>query len=839
MADAYAPVVRKSLLSWIFAKNKKLQILLVVSASVSVFANVVPLEMQKRIVNEAINLKKFDLLKVYCGIYLAAFVTSSSLKFLINSLQTIIGQRAVTDMRKELFRHALTLPLSFYRRTQSGLVVAAISTELATAGDFVGMSIAIPATNLLMLAAFAAYLIWLNPLLAAVTLSVYPAVLLLVPMLQKRVNTYNKKRVYAGRRLSGKIGESVAGIHEIQANGAFAAENRKFDVLAEHLRRIRIKWRLFIYGIKATNSMFTNLSRFLVFAFGGYLAIRGSLELGALVAFLSAQEKLYDPWKELIGFYQSYKTSAITYERTMEYFDIQPEHELAAEGRNPFDLDGSIVVEDLSFETEDGTRLLSDISFSLKPCEHMALVGFSGSGKSTLAQCIVQLYRYTHGRITIGQKEVATLSKQDVVANIGFVSQHPFIFDGTIEDNLLYAWQALPSNEDAAERRDLPTLDQRIQVLQQSGIFVDVLRFGLNTTLNGREHQDLIAQIIRLRQKFLTEFAAELKEYIEHYEETEFLLYSGIAENLMFGVAQSRSFDEKNLLDNEFFKNFIESTGLEKPLLGLGRELAGQALNMLGDLPPSAVFSGDMPIEPDEVEDCRRILAASGKKGLDALPADDRRLLLQLALRFSPGRHKLIDLPQQFKDKVLDARQEFKASVAKKYPDAVAFYDRSEYMSSRPILTNIFFGNLKTASARAQDQINQSIIQLLIEEEILEDILAMGMQYRVGSKGENLSGGQCQKLAIARILLKEPKVLVMDEATSGLDNESQARIQNLLESQWKDKSTLIAVVHRLDIIKNYDKIAVMKAGKIIEMGAYEELMNQNGILRELVEGKRQ
>jgi ABC-type multidrug transport system fused ATPase/permease subunit len=113
----------------------------------------------------------------------------------------------------------------------------------------------------------------------------------------------------------------------------------------------------------------------------------------------------------------------------------------------------------------------------------------------------------------------------------------------------------------------------------------------------------------------------------------------------------------------------------------------------------------------------------------------------------------------------------------------------------------------------------------------------MGIKFRVGRQGENLSGGQRQKLAIARVLLKEPKVLVMDEATSGLDNESQARIQNLLETQLKDKSTLIAVVHRLDIIRNYDKIAVMKAGKIIEMGTYRELMAKHGVLRELVDGK--
>ena len=113
----------------------------------------------------------------------------------------------------------------------------------------------------------------------------------------------------------------------------------------------------------------------------------------------------------------------------------------------------------------------------------------------------------------------------------------------------------------------------------------------------------------------------------------------------------------------------------------------------------------------------------------------------------------------------------------------------------------------------------------------------MGMQHSVGTKGENLSGGQRQKLAIARIFLKNPSILIMDEATSGLDNESQARIQNLIESQWKGKSTLIAVVHRLDIIKGYDRIAVMKGGKIVEMGTYDELMAKNGVLRGLVDGK--
>jgi ABC-type multidrug transport system fused ATPase/permease subunit len=78
----------------------------------------------------------------------------------------------------------------------------------------------------------------------------------------------------------------------------------------------------------------------------------------------------------------------------------------------------------------------------------------------------------------------------------------------------------------------------------------------------------------------------------------------------------------------------------------------------------------------------------------------------------------------------------------------------------------------------------------------------------------------------------------MDEATSALDNKSQSRIQMLLNHRFKNRTTVVAVVHRLDIVKNYDRIAVMKAGKIIEMGTYDELINKKGALYELVTGKK-
>jgi ABC-type bacteriocin/lantibiotic exporter with double-glycine peptidase domain len=217
--------------------------------------------------------------------------------------------------------------------------------------------------------------------------------------------------VDAARDLSSKIAEAVSGIHEIQANGAHYIEARKFDSLAKRLMDIRIVWHLYRQAIKVGNNFFTNLGPFLIFILGGYLTIQGRLELGALVAFLSAQEKLYDPWRELIDFYQAYQEASVSYRRTMEYFDAAPEFALEPVGRKPYQLEGKIEVKDLSYTVDERIKLLDDIDFSVAPGEQVALVGFSGSGKSTLALCIGQLFKYTAGHVLIDNHEVVDLSK--------------------------------------------------------------------------------------------------------------------------------------------------------------------------------------------------------------------------------------------------------------------------------------------------------------------------------------------------------------------------------------------------------------------------------------------
>jgi ABC-type multidrug transport system fused ATPase/permease subunit len=826
-------IVKRSLGSWVFEGNVLLQVLLVVIIMVTVFARIIPLEMQKRIINQAIFLRKMDLLAVYCIIYLSSVIAASLLKFSINIIQTVISQRATAAMRSHLFQHILTMPLDFFRTTQPGTVVNSLVNELALPGNFIGMAVATPLTNILTLIAFTAYLFSLNPLLAGISLTIYPMMLVVIPILQRRVNRENRRRVNVSRALSSTIVESVSGLHEVQANGAFNLEYRKFSLLVDRLKTIRIQWNLFKSAVKVTNNLFTSLGPVVIFVLGGYLTMRGQLELGALVAFLSAQEKLYDPWKELIEFYQVHQDGSVAYQKTMQFYDRPVAHRLLPQARLPLALTPAIETENLTLEIGQGLKLLDKVTLKLIPGEHLALVGFSGSGKSTLALCLAQLFDYTSGRATIGGAEISNLTRADMVNTMGVVSQKPFIFSGTIKENLLYAHAAIHGEGGLLEQREEPSLDDLIAVLQQSGIFVDVLRFGLNTIINP-DDQELAATIIRVRKHFQEEFGDKIDEGVEFFNETRYLNYSCISDNIIFGTPRDAEFQANNLIKSPFFLTFLDDAALSPPLLSLARDLAEQTVDILKIIPDEALFFEQSPLRPEEFDAYNTLVTGIREKALHQINPAERSALLELVLRFSPGRHKTVLMPDHLKTLVLTGRRMFRKNILINRPHAISFLQGNPYIHTHTILNNILFGRPKSLSPHVQERINQFIVHLLVAEDLLETVIEIGMEFDVGTSGNRLSGGQQQKIAIARAFLRSPSILIMDEATSALDNRSQQRIQKVLSRRFKGKTTLIAVVHRLDNLKEYDKIAFMKSGKIVEMGSYDELIKQRGYLYELI-----
>lgn len=828
--------MQRSMFSWVLRGKISYQILLLFLILGLVFLRVLPLELQKRIVNDVLSVNNFSLLIIYCLIYLGAVLLASGLKFAINWVQTLIGQRALTEMRRELYRHILRLPLSFFRKTQPGSVVTSLVNELASAGNFVGMAVAIPFSNILTLVAFAVYLIWLNPLLGVVTLSIYPIALFVVPKVQKGANKANKKRVDISRKMASQITESITGVHEVHAHWSFYTEEQKYNKLIDQLLRIRIVWTLYRYGVKATNNLFVGMGPVLVFILGGYLMMQGEIAFGSLVAFLSAQEKLYDPWKELIDFYQVYQDASVRYKAVMQLFEEKSEFKIEPAPDEFIDLGNKIEVHNLDFVTPEGIKLLDSVNLTVEGGEHLALVGFSGSGKSTLAKTIGQLYSYTDGKALLDGHPIDGLSKKEVAKKIGFVSQDPFIFTGSVDENLLYAYRAISGDSVEKQTGVEPSLDEKIKVLQQVGLFVDILRFGLNSILNHQQYPDMEGKILNIRQNFQTNFGNELGEYVEFYGDDRYLFHSTIMENLIFGTPIDRDFEFDKLVDNKKFLSFLDTCNLQVPLLETGAELLQQTVAILGDVPREEVFFAQTPIRAKEYSSVLVLEDKLQSTPITHLDSSEKYHLLNISLRFVPSIHKIISFQPLLEKLILSGRNAFRTWCTETAPGAVTFYSDTKYIGSQSILNNIFFGNLTTNSPKIEDRVNQCIVFLLVEQDLLEQVVAIGMNFDVGNRGGNLSGGQQQKMAIARVLLKQPTVLIMDEATSALDNKSQGRVHKVME-QWKGTCTVISVIHRLDMLGSYDKVAVMKSGKIVEFGKLDELLAEKGVLYELIHGK--
>lgn len=836
--DIPREIYKRPLFSWVLASNMKLQGILLVVIVITVATRVLPLELQKKIVNQAIGMRKLDLLYMYCAYYLGAVILASGLKLVINTLQTYIGQESLADLRKQLYAHILTMPMSFFRKASPGMVVSSLIAEVANTGEFVGQAVAVPVTNLLTLLAFAGYLFYLNPLMAVISMALYPLAIIIIPYLQKRANKANKERVDTGRALSTMIGETISGIHEVHGNASFNLENRRFGAMVEKLFKVRIVWNIYKYTIKVSNNFFQNLGPFVLFLVGGYLAIHGQFDLGALVAFLSANEKLYDPWKELMDFYQVSQDAKVSYGRIMEYFAGDPEFALEpAEKRPAVELDGSVSVKDVYMEVPGGIQLLKGVSLDINRGEQVALVGFSGSGKSTLALVVSQINRYTAGSASLSGHEILSMPKSDIADNIGLVSQHPFIFGGTLKNNLLYSINARREAAGILGEEGLPSLDRMIESIQQVGLFTDVLRFGLSATFREGKKENLVKKVIRIRENYYLTQGESLADIVEFFDKDKYLYFSSVAENLLFGSINNEAFQPEDLPQNEYFLNFLQEAGLKMLLLQTGGELARVTVDILKNVPdPDAMFFEQTPIRPDEFKEYSDLAMRLDKTRLHELTDEEQRKLLILALRFTPGVHKIVTLSNLLEGLLLQGRAMFMDAIGKDDPEAVTFYRREDYIYSQTIIDNILYGRIKTDNPKALDQINKTIISLLIQEDMLERIVELGLEFDVGSSGDRLSGGQRSKLALARAFLREPPILILDEATAALDNASQARIQNILESKWKGKSTLIAVVHRLDTIKGFDKVAVMKAGRIVESGSYNELIAKKGMLYELVHG---
>ncbi len=816
-----------------------------------------------------IELDQIPYLMVLCGLFLLLVLINGAFKYYINTFKGQLGERMLRRFRYALYLRLLRFPSTYFQKTSSAQIIPMITVECEQLGGFIGDAFVLPLFQGGQLLTIIFFMFMQDPLLGAAAIALYPVQGYIIPRLQKKTNALAKRRVRTMRQVADRVQETAAGITEVQANDTVKLQLTDFAHILGVIYDIRFQIYRRKFFTKFLNNLIGQITPFFFYSIGGYLVIKGTLSIGALLAVLAAYKDLASPWKELLDFYQSKENTRITYDQIVEQF--QPAGMTDAgllldepETIEPFT--GEVQVANLSLSGDDKSRLLDAVSFTIRLDEHVAVIGQSGSGKAELALALARLVRPSSGRIVIGGVDIANLPVATIGRRISYVGPTPYLFTGTLRDNLLLGLRHVPVREaeydDATAKRRLRQLEEarrsgnidfdlhadwidyksagvadadelavRIaEVLARLDFQDDVYNFGLRGRLDPAAQPELAERFLAARAALAERLVADgITNLVETFHPDRYNSNATVAENVLFGTPIGPAFEFETLAENTYMRQVLDKVGLTEDFVEVGRRVAATMLEIFADLPPDHEFfeqysfigAGDLP-------EFKTILAAIDGGGIAELGPAQRQKLLSLPFKLIAARHRLDVLDEAMQQRLLEARRVFREELPEAMRGEIAFFDPAQYNAAASLQDNILFGRIAYGEADAVKRIPEVLSEVLDSLSLRPSVISVGLDYHVGTAGSRLSLAQRQRAAIARAVLKRPDLLILSEATSALDGPAQAKVLQGVREEMAGRG-LVWVLHRASLARNFDRVLVMSNGKLEEQGRFSDLDRKDSL----------
>lgn len=373
----------------------------------------------------------------------ALIALAYALRDLFNSMRirfnNRLEQRVILDMRDEVFQKLQRLSLGFYANRSTGELMSRVVDDVNHVERVLLDGTEQLIVALLTLFGVAGFLFYINPALAAASLLPIPFLVWGALWYTRRMRRiYKRVRERAGA-MNAVLHDSLSGLLQIKIFNREAEEAARFKRVADEYRREQLRamftWATFSPGMNFLGSLGT-LS---VLGVGGAFVMRDAASVGDVVAFIMYLNLFYEPVNRLHALNNLWQDALAASERVFEIMDTDPE---IAEAPNPKKLPqpvrGEVVFESVDFDYGNGRQVLKGIDLRVEPGETIALVGPTGAGKTTLVSLIPRFYDVTRGRVTVDGIDVRELSIRDLRSQIAVVSQEPFLFNGTVRENILF-----------------------------------------------------------------------------------------------------------------------------------------------------------------------------------------------------------------------------------------------------------------------------------------------------------------------------------------------------------------------------------------------------------------
>jgi ATP-binding cassette subfamily B protein/subfamily B ATP-binding cassette protein MsbA len=350
----------------------------------------------------------------------------------------VVGQRALAGLRVRLFDKFQRLPLSYFDRHPLGDLMSRVVNDVGTLNQLFSQGFAQLAASSVGLAGIVVALLLLNPRLALVTFTILPLMFLTTFLFARRARTAFRRTRETAAEVFGGLQEEFAGIREAQAYGRAGVNIERFRRRNTTNRNANVQAAGVTSAFAPAIDVLSTLGTAVVVGYGGYLVFRGALTVGYFAAFLIYVQQFFRPVQFISQGYAQFQSSLAGAERI---FAILSEGEEPAEEPGASELsrvEGRVEFEHVTFAYEPGREVLRDVSFCAEPGQTVALVGRTGAGKTTIANLIPRFYDATGGAVLIDGHDVRRVTRRSLRTHIATVPQEPFLFRGTVADNIGY-----------------------------------------------------------------------------------------------------------------------------------------------------------------------------------------------------------------------------------------------------------------------------------------------------------------------------------------------------------------------------------------------------------------
>ncbi|MBI5288146.1 MAG: ABC transporter ATP-binding protein [Chloroflexi bacterium] len=369
------------------------------------------------------------------------YLGSLGLLFVFRYTQAIqmvqVSQRVMNDLRLQLFRHLQRMSIAFYDANPVGRLVTRLTNDIAALDQLLTQGAITIIADVFMIVGVAIALFLINWKLALITLVVMPVLAILMRWFAVVMrNAFRRQRLHVAR-MNAFAAEHISGILLIQLFGRQKRDLAEFDDHSSRLQAANMsvvhQYALFEPVVAMVSAITTGV----VIVVGGRLVLGETLTIGSLVAFLQLVAMYYNPVREIADRFNILQSAMAALERIFTLLD-EPEGVQDSEGalELPDRIRGEVTFEGVSFAYSEGTWVLRDVSFTIAPGERVAFVGATGAGKTSLINLLLRFYDIQQGRILLDGVDIAAARQHQVRRHIGLVLQDPFIFTGTIEENI-------------------------------------------------------------------------------------------------------------------------------------------------------------------------------------------------------------------------------------------------------------------------------------------------------------------------------------------------------------------------------------------------------------------